>query len=417
MRPSIVANAAVAALFGASAQALGGGLAIGTQSGSGTGNAFAAGAAAAEDASTVWYNPAGMTLLPGRSAVAIAAHALKPSFRFQDRASGLPPGTGEGGDGGDWAAVPQAFAATSIGERWRIGFAINVPYGLATDYDAGWRGQGIALLSELRIFNFNLGAAYRLSEALSLGAGVSYQRTLLKFNSVPGAAAGIPGLAEVKLDDGSVGFNAGILLHPSAGARIGLHYRSAVDYDLAGTVAAPAVLGGSSAAAAGVKTPESFSLSAIAPLGPRWEIMGDVTWTAWSRLQALDVVRTSGAAAGTRFTRLGFGWKDTWRFSLGANYKASAAFKLRLGIAHDQTPANDLNRTPRVPDEDRLWLAIGGQYRLSRAGTLDVGYAHEVIKDAAVDNVPPLPRVNAPRLIGHFRNKADIVSVQYSHAF
>src|SRR5262245_28059947 len=108
MKQSIVANAAAAALLGVSAQPLAGGFAIGTQSGSGTGNAFSGGAAA-EDASTVWYSPAGMNhLAPGRHA-AIAAHALKPSFKFQNQASSgafAAPGTGDGGDGGNWAFVP-----------------------------------------------------------------------------------------------------------------------------------------------------------------------------------------------------------------------------------------------------------------------------------------------------------------------
>jgi long-chain fatty acid transport protein len=410
MKQSIITAAVGAVLFGISAQSSAGGLAIGTQSGSGTGNTFAGGAASAEDASTVWYNPAGMTALPGKRSFAISAHALKPSFRFADRASTLPPGSGDGGDGGDWALVPQGYYATSLADRWWMGVAFNVPFGLATEYDAGWRGQPTGVLSELKIYNFNLGVAYKVSDVVSLGAGASLQRAELKFNSVPAVALG---LAEVKLDDNGAGFNFGALFHPSKTTRIGLHYRSSINYQLAGTATAAAALGANSAATAAVRTPESFSISALTALSPKWDLMGDITWTAWSRLKRLDVVRTSGPAAGVTFTTLTFNWKDTWRYSVGANYKLSELIKVRFGVAYDEAPTNDVDRTPRVPDQDRIWVAIGGQYRISKAAVLDFGYAHEFFKDANINTPAPL----GGRLIGQFNNKADIFSVQYSHAF
>jgi len=406
MGQRVLVMAIGSAAMGLCAQAFGGGFAIGTQSGSGTGNAFAGGAASAEDPSTVWYNPAGMTLLTGKSNVAVSAHALKPSFKFQNSVSTLPIGTGEGGDGGDWAVVPQLYATTALGEHWRAGFAFNVPFGLATEYDAGWRGQPVSLLSDLKTFNFNVGVAYKASDSVSFGGGVSYQKAKLKFNSVAPT-----GLAEVKLDDDAFGFNLGVLFQPSRATRIGVHYRSSIHYQLSGTLTG-AALGGNSTAEGGVRTPESVSFSVLAALSPRWEIMGDVTWTAWSRLKSLDVVRTSGALVGVGSRLLTFNWKDTWRYSVGANYKVNDGMKLRFGIAFDETPTNDVDRTPRIPDQDRTWVAIGVQYRFSKAGVLEVGYAHEFIKDARVDNA-----AGAARLTGQFENSADILSFQYSHSF
>ena len=106
-----IARAAVAAALAVMTSAsYAGGFGIATQNGSGTGNAFAGGAAVAEDASTVWYNPAGMTALPGTTNFAISAQILKPSFKFQNTGSTLPPGTGEGGDGGDWTYIPHGIA-------------------------------------------------------------------------------------------------------------------------------------------------------------------------------------------------------------------------------------------------------------------------------------------------------------------
>ena len=106
--------------------------------------------------------------------------------------------------------------------------------------------------------------------------------------------------------------------------------------------------------------------------------------------------------------------RTTWRTSLGVNYKPNATWKFRGGVAYDKTPTNDTDRTPRLPDQDRTWLALGAQMKVSKAGTVDVGYAHEFIKDASVNNVAP---VTGLRLVGTFKNQVDILSIQYSHSF
>jgi len=89
--------------------------------------------------------------------------------------------------------------------------------------------------------------------------------------------------------------------------------------------------------------------------------------------------------------------------------------KLRFGVALDKTPTNDVDRTPRLPDQDRTWLAFGVQFKPSKTGILDVGYAHEFIKDAHINN-SQLGGLGG-QLTGTFKNKADIFSVQYSQSF
>ncbi|MBI3044601.1 MAG: outer membrane protein transport protein [Betaproteobacteria bacterium] len=413
-----------AALGGLASGVFAGGFAIGTQSGSGTGNAFAGGAAAADDASVAWYNPAAMTLLPAGRQVAGALHALRPSFKFQNQGSTgvyAAAGTGDGGDGGDWNFVPNAFFTTDINPRWRFGLALNVPFGLKTDYDNGWRGQLTALKSEIKSVNINPSVGFKLNDQVSLGFGVSVQRIEADLTSFAGAAAGI---ATLGADDTGYGFNLGFAANASPSTRFGATYRSSIDYDLEGTAtfSGPAgpLLG--SGIRADLKVPDSASLSVFHKLNPKWELMGDITWTGWSSVKQLVIVRTSatgaGAAAGSTLSTLLFNWKDTWRFGVGANYRMNDRTKFRFGVALDETPTNDVDRTPRLPDQDRTWVAVGMQYRLSKAGVLDLGYAHEFVKDARVNNtVPGFATCAAGCLTGSFDNEADIFSVQYSHSF
>ena len=89
-------------------------------------------------------------------------------------------------------------------------------------------------------------------------------------------------------------------------------------------------------------------------------------------------------------------------------------WKFRFGVAYDQSPTNDTDRTPRVPDQDRKWLAFGAQYMLSKGSSLDFGYAHEFIRTASINNgVAGVPG----RLIGEMDSSVDIFSVQYNHQF
>jgi long-chain fatty acid transport protein len=402
-----ISRSAVAALLAAmGSTAIAGGFGIATQSGSGTGNAFAGGAASAEDASTVWFNPAGMTQLPGTTNVAGALQLLKPSFEFQNTASTLPRGTGEGGNGGDWTYIPNGFVTHKLSDKWSVGAAFNTPFGLKTSYDAGWRGQAIALDSELKTYNFNVSAAYKINDLFSVAAGVNYQHIDIKFSSQIAI-----GFVQPNLNDNAFGYNFGAMFHPNANTRIGAHYRTAINYQATGTLTAPALLGGSGGATAGITTPDIASFSAFHALTPKWELMGDVTWTGWSHAKQLSVMRETGAFSGVGLT---FNWRDTWRTSLGANFKPNDTWKLRAGIAYDQTPTNDIDRTARLPDQDRRWLALGAQMKVSKAGMLDFGYAHEFIKDASVNNTAAITGL---RLTGTFQDQVNIFSVQYSHSF
>lgn len=402
------------ALSGTASAAVAGGFGIGTQSGSGTGNAFAGGAAVSDDASVAWSNPAAMTALPSGSQVTVAGHLLWPSFKFTNTASTIPPafGTGNGGDAGEFAVVPNAFYTMTINPSLRFGIALNVPFGLATEYDPGWQGQLTALKSEIKTVNINPSLAYKVSDTVSIGGGVSVQKIEAKLSAYTGAAA--TGNLALDADDIGYGFNLGLFVQATPSTRVGLTYRSTISYGLEGSAifSGPAGAAANGQVRADLKVPDSASLSFLTALSPQWELMGDLTYTGWNSVKRLDVIRTSGAGAGTTLTSLLFNWDNTWRVGVGANYKLDNQTKLRFGLALDPTPTNDIDRTPRLPDQDRTWLAFGVQYKPSKQGVLEVGYAHEFIKDATVNNATV-----AGRLVGSFENKADILSVQYSHSF
>jgi long-chain fatty acid transport protein len=400
-----------AALGGVVGSAGAAGFAIGTQSGSGVGNAFAGGAAAADDASVAWFNPAAMTLIPGKQ-IAGALHIVNPSFKFQNTGStavGLPGSDPDGGDGGDLTLIPNGFFTWAFNPKLSFGLALNAPFGLKTEYDAGWRGRFTAIKSEVKAVNINPSMAFKVSDVVSLGFGLNVQKLDAELTN----AAGAPGTATLKADDMGYGFNLGALFQVTPSTRIGVHYRSKIKYELEGNVTFSAAPAGNGDVRADLDVPDSFSVSVFSTLNPQWDVMGDITRTGWGNLKTLNVIRTSGPLAGTSVTTLNFNWDDVWRYSAGANYKLSPQTKLRFGVAFDETPTNDVDRTARLPDQDRKWIAFGVQWKPSKTSILDFGYAHEFIKDASINN----SQGAAGTVVGKFESSVDIISVQYSVSF
>lgn len=366
------------------------------QNASGLGTAYAGSAAVAEDASTIYFNPAGMTQLSGRQ-VSFGVNAVGPSYRFRDGGSAGPTmGAGDGGNAGGWAGVPNAYMSWQLSPDLYAGLGISAPFGLSTEYNSGWIGKAQAIKSEIRTINYNPALAYRLNDKVSLGAGLNYQTIDAEMTSNPGAPY------RVKGDDGSWGWNAGALFTLSPAMRVGISYRSAVSHRLDGT----RTLGGTSPATADIKLPGTFILSVWQQLSDRWEMMGDFSYTRWSSLDQLVIHRTGGTDVEN------FNYKNSWRLAWGAAYKYTPALKLKFGIAYDHSPVSDADRSPRVPDNDRLWLSLGGQWNAGRYGTLDIGYSYLYVRDPSIDRT-----VNGTRVLGEYDAGAHILGAQYSYGF
>lgn len=378
------------------------GFALIEQSASGLGNAYAGAAAVAEDASTIFFNPAGMTRLPD-SQVVVAGHLIKLKAEFSGTVSPAVGG-GQGGDAGDVSFVPNAYFAYRVSPDLHLGLGVNAPFGLKTEYDADWIGRFQAIKSDLKTINVNPSIAYKVSEQFSVGAGVSLQYLETELTN----SAGPAGVAAVDGDDYGWGFNVGALWQVSPATRVGLAYRSQIDYDLEGSVSFSAMPALNGDVTAETTMPDSASLSLFHKLSPTWDLLADISWTGWSDFDELAIYRTSGALLS--FTPEN--WDDTLRYSVGATWHASDRLSLRGGVAYDEAPVSDTYRTPRIPDGSRTWVALGGQYRLGKASAIDFGYAHLFVNDPGLNSTG-----SGTTLTGEYDSAVDILSAQYTHSF
>ncbi|HEY4366360.1 MAG TPA: outer membrane protein transport protein [Steroidobacteraceae bacterium] len=457
---TLIGVCVAAASLGLPAIACASGFALLEQSASRLGTAFSGTAAAADDASTVFYNPAGLMKLSQAQALLVASGVqIGSTFHNVNSQAALGQSLGsDGGDAGGWSVLPAAYFALPVNSDLAFGLALNVPFGLQLDYDNDWIGRFQSQRSQIETYNINPAVAWRLNPHVSLGFGLNYQRVLAELTNavnytavvgqglqqlvaagqlppaaVPGLIAangGLSGATKVRGDDSAWGFNAGVLFEFSPDTRLGLAYRSSTLYTIegsvnfapptasdpvgAGIIAAASATGGplsTGPISVDLELPEIATASFYHRMG-NVELLADVAWTGWSSVQELRIVRDSGDVLSVTPEL----WKDTWRYALGATYALNDMWKLRGGVAFDQSPVPDSTRTTRLPDAERKWVAIGVQWTPSPATAIDVGYAHLFSDDVTLNqdegNAAAFGLVD-----GRQESDVNILSVQLGYKF
>ncbi len=381
------------ALASAASHGVASGFAINEQSVSSMGTAFAGRSSSADDASTVFGNPAGMARLK-REQVS-GGIALIHAKTDIDNASGSTRGSNDG-DMVPFIGAPMGYYVKPLDDNWSFGLGLYVPFGLVTDYERNFQGRYHGDRSEVRVITLQPTLSYRVNEQLSIGFGPTINRidgelTSAVNNPIPGAS---DGKVEIKGDDTALGYNLGVLFELSPQTRFGLTYHSKVDYRLKGDtkVSGPGFVIGSSAgsydASLELTTPESVDLSVTHELNADWTLYAGSTWTRWSRLEEIRADNKGvGGLLGGALTSISEpqNWHDTWAHAVGAAYKLNRQWTLRAGLAVDQSPTNNLDRSPRIPSGDRTILSLGAAWSPNEDMTVDLAYSYLMEDDADIE--------------------------------
>ncbi|WP_312919320.1 OmpP1/FadL family transporter [Stutzerimonas nitrititolerans] len=376
---------AIAIAAGAlSTQALAAGFALNEQSISGMGTSFAGRSSSADDATTLFGNPAGMSRLK-REEVSFGMAAIHANTDIKN-ASGAP-----GSNDGDMVpttAVPMGYYVKPIDDKWAVGVGVYVPFGLITDYEGGFSGRYHGDYSEVRVITVQPTVSYRFNEKLSIGFGPTINRIDGKLESaVPPMMGASDSRVKIEGDDTALGFNVGVLYEFTPHTRAGITYRSKVDYTLEGDTKITGndpLLAGAQAygkydASLDLETPESIDVSVTHELNDQWTLYAGAMLTRWSRLEAI-VVENEGVPAAVAGS---FGiiseeqdWHDTWSYAIGAAYKLNKQWTLRTGLAFDQSPTNNTHRSPRIPTGDRTAVSFGLAWNPTDDVTVDLAYSY-----------------------------------------
>lgn len=409
---------ATLAAVAAPATTLAGGFSLNEQSASAMGTANAGAAANPENATTVLFNPAGMSQLSGTNisfgaaVLDIDAEAEPESISVTRQVPGIPvqPATA-GGDIADAAVLPNFYLTHEVSDTIDVGFGIHAPYGLAADYEEGFAGRFFADKTELTAIAFTPSVSVSNGNGLSMGAGINLiyaEGRLSRYQDVTGlvyrsalqqalangasqqvaqqtaasqaaAAASVEPYADIEGDDIGATFRVGFLYEISDMTQIGLSAQTGTELDLKGDATisnfpVPGVPGQTTTLTEPVRVPLAIPESATLGLRHRFNdeftVLAGATYAKWSRFEELDIIsrrespgEVSSVSGYPYINHVTERWHNTWQFNLGGIWQATPEWALKAGYAWDESPVNKKYVTARIPSQDRHWLTLGAQWK------------------------------------------------------
>jgi long-chain fatty acid transport protein len=381
------------------------------------GDATAGAAAASNDVSSMFINPATLSTLQ-QNQVYLGGSELIPSVSMSNAKAihtanipGIPPssisatvlGQNSQNSIGQSAFVPDGYIGWHINNELVAGLAILAPYGLTTHYHENSVLRFAAEYSAVRSIDINPALAYSINDQWAVGVGFQAQYLRAIFSNFNGPYIGMSAIdaliaannpTYLKGDGWGYGYTMGVLFKPDLYTRIGLGFRSQISQQIrgngqqytmpGGTVPAPSQdfpFNAETSVRAGVKTPAVLTLSAARDISPAWTVKASVQLNFWDSFNQLSINMPNAFATNSTIQTK---WRNPWFGALGADYRATPEWTLRGGVAYDQTPTTGL-RDPRIPDNNRIWFAIGTSYKLDKHLSIDGAYEYIYIQDQTVN--------------------------------
>jgi long-chain fatty acid transport protein len=358
------------------------------------GTASAGRAALAQDAATVFGNPAGMTSLD-RSQVLVGLQAVYGDVRFDRDKETTTFSGGNGDNAGGWTPGGALFGVHVLSENFRLGLWHGSYFAGDLKYNSTWSGRYYVTKDELITLGLGINAAYRITDWLSVGGGPFALYGDLdqrgKINNIePDRGDG-----DFHVADSEVGFGgmAGIMLEPVAGTRFGVSYVSPVKLDFEDVLSTSNLGPGLSAIAdrlraserrldLGLTVPQQVMLSGYHQLTPKLAVMGNLVWQDWSEFGKVDI-SIDGPTDSSSTTDLGY--DDTWGVALGLQYRVAERWLWSVGAGFDTSPMSKSQRSPTLPLDAQYRIGTGVQYDLNNAVTVGLAYEFMYAGDADLD--------------------------------
>jgi len=399
---------------------------------SNAGDGGAGGAAIANNATTAYNNPAGLTRL-NKQELIFSAVGIDTYAKFNGTntwsSPGFPTYTAAGSaHAGTFNILPSLYYSLPLVRNMWFGFSSSSTYGLATNYNSNSVVRYSAVKGILEVANLSPSLAFKLTDQVSLAGGIDLTRILFYFDTMTGA----PGLApatprafdtigKANAYGWGIGGHIGALFQLTPDTRVGVAYHSRISSTLVGgstlqgpLVTIPSKIVSQRNFSFAQVLPATTALSAYHDFNSRWSMDGTINYTQWSQVPGMATfVNVAGKTPTTPVTfSVPQHYRDTFFFGLGANYKAGDRWILRGGVNYDETPVKSRERNVILPDGDRVGLAIGAHYQASKKIGIDAGWTHIFVQDVNI-NYPTTIGAQTSTTVGTYKaSHADIFGAQ-----
>ncbi len=422
-------------LFGLSSTAFASAYQIWEQNGAGVGDYHAGGAAEANDASTNFYNAAGLIRIKKQEVVFGAAYvstSIEYTGSVQVNTLSQQPFIVRPAQAGNKNLIPDFYYSTPLSPHWALGFGINVPFAAETDYGKSTVLRYIATETKLKTIDVSPSVAYQVSKNIAIGGGFDAQYMTGEFNSF--GVLFDPSFDTASRNDAKAwgyGYHLGMLVMFTPHTRVGLNYRSQIVEHLRGDSRfrgplANGFVGGSQTSTnleTTILTPPTTTLSVYHDFNKVWSMMASVFYTQWDKQSNLvlknvaAINSTTFAADNTVSAKIHEGFRNTWNVALGIHYHPVLQWLFKMGIGYDETPTINRLRTLQLPDGNRYVIAFGVHFQATKQLGLDLGWTHLFVQKAKV--APPPQKISAQvsSLNGVVRSSGNIVGGQLTYDF
>lgn len=357
-----------------------------------------------ENASAIYYNPAGIAALDGVR-FDLGAAIVSPAASFSPAQGGPSVSVDD-----DVFVLPQLFVSARTTEQLAFGVGVTAPFGLALEWPETSPGRTVVRQADLRTFFLTPALGTNLSEwipGLSLGAGVDFVPSSVRltrdvqFGSDFGSVA-LSGTAF------GIGARAGVIYRPVRGFAIGATYRSPVvlDFEGEGDFDAPAAYRGNlppdGEVATSVTLPQSVGIGVMIEPVSGWDIEVDGNWRGWSSYDRLDIELPNGEVSSALKD-----WRDSLTLRVGTEYDFAERYSARLGFIWDQTPVPETTLDFQLPDADRIDITAGFGAALSESLRVDVAGMYVLPQERSTAMSDPLE----PPIKGTYEIEAWVVNL------
>ncbi|TSA15630.1 hypothetical protein D4R75_14755 [bacterium] len=351
--------------------------------------------AQASDGSAMFFNPAGLAFQKGFK-VYLGTTVIMPSSTFK-------AGSKETKMVDQTFTPINVYASYAFDNGLTVGIGVYNPYGLGTEWPIDWDGRQMSVKTDLQTFYINPTVAYKFSDQLSIGVGVSYvtgkvtlrQRvaTFKQLTPIPPSPVPPPGDKDGTVDlDGTgnaINFNFGLLYKPTADLSIGASYRSLTKLEFEGNakftdmggLAAPINFFPGGTGKTALPMPSNIFFGIAYNITRDFTVEGDIQFVGWSAYDQLKLDMTPGPtypAAGITTPLQGpstsvKNWENAYLIRLGGEYRMEK-LALRAGFIYDKTPQPDAVVEPMLPDANRIEFTVGLGYEITKSVRADVAY-------------------------------------------
>lgn len=426
------------------------GLKVNILSTSALGNANAGRGVLSEDASVVYYNPAGMTdfkdaVFSGGLFGAQVKGQLR-DFNVENKAGQKLELGDNYDDGGDFvpdAVFPFLYYIQPITDDFYAGIGFFPAFSTHTRYSKKAIVGEFAGATQLRVLDLQPTFAYKINDMISVGAGLDFYFASGELSKMaqPDPKKGFAAEVIVKGKDSTMAWHAAVKLKPIKGTSIGLTYHSETSIDLKGSGDfiqikddGTRIRTGKEKGNVPLALPQSIDISVAQEVTKNLTLLGSVTWMEWSVFEKLDIIGTKGGSISglqrdlnqngkyNYLAHVNTNWRDTYTVNIGGNYQLNKEWMLRFGYMYDQNAGqDDTIGITRVPSSNQKWWTTGFNFKVSKSLSLDAGMSYvEPVKvrindsDVGLDNKP---LASSPRAQAKSEVNAMTFSTQINYKF